>query len=201
MSVSPIIKEVANETKFYVVVIAETGSSETSSQMCPGRPIFTSRARRGFYRGGECATLAEAPTSVGGTEDDDTVLVGILCAHATRYSESNGSCLWSCPLIVAGPVRMLVRTTVKEQLQRALMDQGGCCAYGKRYLRWREAAVPLKTKQSLYETSSSSCLFKRRRLETKGPNWKAADQAPVPIIDRLENGRSLYEWEMPVILQ
>lgn len=116
------------------------------------------------------------------TAPPGVTLVGVLCAQATLYSESNGSRLWSCPVIVAGPVRMRL---LKANYDAAITNfklAGGVCGYGRRILRWRESPAPEGPKE--HDTPRR---FKRRRIKT-------------PVLIKQPSDETSYR-VLPLILQ
>ena len=177
--------EVTHETKFYVVVVAENSNKpesewESSKTMVMGRPIFTAKERRGYFRGGACAMLASEPGLI--APSPGVTWVGVLCAQATLYSESNGSRLWSCPVIVAGPVRMRLLKANHDAAITNFRRAGGVCGYGRRILRWRESPAPEGPKER-----DTPRRFKRRRIKT-------------PILIKQLSDETSYR-TLPLILQ
>ena len=183
--------ETTDETKFYVVVVAEnTATPETAKSMVKGRPIFTAKERCGFFRGGGCAMLAPPPPPPPAGASDGVTLVGVLCATATLYSESNGSRLWSCPLIVAGPVRMRLLDDVYSAVYSCLKMNCGVCSYGRRALVWREAPpLTAEDRPDGPDKPDKPRHFKRRRT--------AAHQ---PGLASVQSEDTRY-YELPLILQ
>lgn len=197
MAANSIISEEDAATQFYVVIVSERGTVETPSRMKPGRPILVSSDTCGYFRGGECPILTNL-------EGDNGTLVGVLIAHATLYSESNGSRLWSCPVIVAGVVNMLLPMKMANSWANDMKTNAGQIERGRRVLRWRDtpSAVKCAADQS---RRGGRAAKRRRKMPVPDSVWSPMDPAPLPTPERAEHAvedrsAQLDEWILPVVL-